>query len=99
MRGLESNPDVTILGSSPTTPCQIFRYRQQAYAIQFHIEVRTDTVREWGKVPEYRAALESSLGVNALESFDQAARASMPEMNRLSARLYENFKRLLLDAD
>lgn len=94
VRGLEDNPGVTILGSSPTTPYQIFRYRKHAWAVQFHVEVRDDTVRQWGEVPEYRAALENSLGAGALDEFDDAAGAHMAEMNRLAARLYENFKNL-----
>ena len=94
VRGLGKNPDVVILGSSPTTPCQIFRYRRHAWAVQFHVEVRADTVRQWGEVPEYRAALENTLGAGALEEFDSAAGAHMAEMNRLAARLYENFKSL-----
>ena len=50
---------------------------------------------QWGCVPEYKAALENSLGTDALEGLDQAARAAMPEMNRLAALLYENFKKIL----
>ncbi len=93
--GLDYNTDVTLLGSSPTTRYQIFRYRQNAWAVQFHVEVRADTVRAWGEVPEYRAALEASLGAGALDAFDAAAREHMPEMNRLARVLYENFRRLL----
>ena len=95
VRGLDEDPAVTVLGSSPTTRYQIFRYRDHAWAIQFHVEVRTDTVRQWGCVPEYRAALEKSLGADALDSFDADARAHMADMNRLAALLSENFKRLL----
>ncbi len=95
VRGLEFNTDVTLLGSSPTTRYQIFRYRQNAWAVQFHVEVRADTVRAWGEVPEYRAALEASLGADALDAFDAAARERMPEMNRLARLLYDNFRRLL----
>ncbi len=93
VQGLEANPDVTVLGSSANTTYQIFKYRDNAYAIQFHIEVRSDTVMQWGSVPEYKSALENSLGADALESFDRSARAQMPEMNRLAGLLYENFKR------
>lgn len=95
VRGLDANPDVTILGSSETTPYQIYRFRNHAWAMQFHVEVRADTVMQWGRVAEYKAALEDSLGGDALASFDQAARQHMPEMNRLATQLYENFKRLL----
>lgn len=95
VRDLETNAEVTILGSSDTTPYQIFKYRNHAYAVQFHVEVRADTVMQWGCIPEYRSALENSLGADALEAFDQTARAAMPEMNRLAALLYENFKQIL----
>ncbi len=95
VRGLGDNPDVTVLGSSPSTYYQIFRYRKHAYAVQFHVEVRADTVMQWGRVPAYRAALENSLGADALGEFDRQAREHMPQMNRLAATLYENFKRLL----
>jgi GMP synthase-like glutamine amidotransferase len=95
VKGLESNPDVTVLGSSDSTRYQIFKYRNHAYAVQFHVEVRSDTVMQWGCVPEYKSALENSLGADALESFDQSAREHMPEMNRLAALLYENFKRIV----
>lgn len=95
VQGLESNPEVKVLGSSDDTRYQIFRYRDNAYAIQFHIEVRSDTVMQWGCVPEYKTALENSLGAAALEKFDSSAREHMSEMNRLSALLYENFKRIL----
>jgi GMP synthase-like glutamine amidotransferase len=95
VRGLESNPDVTILGSSDTTPYQIFKYCNHAYAVQFHIEVRSDTVVQWGCVPEYKNALESTLGDDALTQFDQAARVNMSEMNRLAEQLYSNFKKIV----
>jgi len=95
VKDLESNPDVTVLGSSDSTRYQIFKYREHAYAVQFHVEVRSDTVMQWGCVPEYKSALENSLGANALQSFDQSAREHMPEMNRLAALLYENFKRIV----
>jgi len=94
VRDLESNADVTVLGSSDGTPNQIFKYRDNAWAVQFHVEVRADTVMQWGYVPEYKSALENSLGADALEQFDAAARAHMPEMNRLAKLLYENFKRI-----
>jgi len=95
VKALESNPEVTVLGSSDNTRYQIFKYRNHAYAVQFHVEVRSDTVMQWGCVPEYKSALENSLGADALESFDRSAREHMPEMNRLAALLYENFKRIV----
>lgn len=95
VRGLDDNPAVSLLASSASTRWQIFRYASHAWGIQFHVEVRADTVTQWGNIPQYRAALESSPGAGALESFDREARTAMARMNRLAESLYENFKKLL----
>ena len=59
---LENNKDITILGSSSSTKYQIFKYKNNAYGIQFHIEIKDNTVEDWGGVVEYKSALEGSLG-------------------------------------
>ena len=95
VNNLESNKDVTILASSPITKYQIFKYKNHAYGIQFHIEIKDTTVNEWGCVPEYKSALEEQLGVGALEKFDKEAKSNMIEMNNYSKILYLNFKKLI----
>ncbi len=92
---IENNNDVTLLASSPITKYQIFKYQDHAYGIQFHIEIKDTTVKEWGCVPEYKKALEDQLGNGALEKFDQSARDNMTDMNNYSKILYNNFKKLL----
>ena len=93
--GLENNKDVTLLGSSLSTKYQIFKYKNHAYGIQFHIEIKDNTVSDWGCVTEYKVALENSLGQGALEMFDSQARKNINQMNRLATLLYNNFKQLL----
>ena len=93
--GLENNKDVTILGSSPTTKYQIFKNKDNAYGIQFHIEIKSNTVSDWGNIPEYKNALEQSLGVGALEKFEKIAATNMEDMNRLATLLYKNFCKLM----
>ena len=92
---LENNSDVTLIASSPGTKYQIFKYKNHAYGIQFHIEVKKTTVGEWGCVPEYKSALEKQLGEGALEKFDKDSQKHMPLMNNYSEILYENFKKLI----
>jgi GMP synthase-like glutamine amidotransferase len=92
---IENNNDVTLLASSPITKYQIFKYQDHAYGIQFHIEIKDTTVKEWGCVPEYKKALEDQLGNGALEKFDQSAKDNMTDMNNYSKILYNNFKKLL----
>ena len=88
---LEKNNDITILGSSPSTKYQIFKYKNHAYGIQFHIEIKDNTVENWGCVPEYKSALEDSLGEGALITFDILAKKNMSQMNFLATTLYKNF--------
>ena len=95
VQGLENNNNVTLLGSSPTTKYQIFKYKNHAYGIQFHIEIKDNTVSQWGCVPEYKKALEDSLGENALKKFDVKAQENMKLMNFNAENLYKNFKKIL----
>ena len=92
---LEDNEHVTLLASSPTTKYQIFKYKNHAYGIQFHIEIKSNTVSDLGCIPEYKNALEESLGLGALEKFDKIAKANMKDMNTYAAILYENFCKLM----
>ena len=92
VQGLEENNDVTHLASSPETKYQIFKYKDHAYGIQFHIEVKNTTVNDWGCVPEYKSALEKQLGSNALKKFDKEAQINMKKMNNYSYILYSKFK-------
>ena len=92
---LENNNDVKILGSSQTTKYQIFKYMNHAYGIQFHIEIKDDTVSQWSCVPEYEKALEKTLGPGALKKFDKNAQDNMKAMNSSAEILYKNFKKII----
>ena len=92
---LENNKDITLLASSNITKYQIFKYKNHAYGIQFHIEVKDTTVNDWGCVVEYKTALEEQLGEGALEKFDREAKSNMSEMNNCSKILYSNFKKII----
>ena len=93
--GLENNKQITLLASSSSTKYQIFKYKNHAYGIQFHIEIKSNTVSDWGCVPEYKNALEDSLGFGALEKFEQEATTNIKEMNTYATNLYKNFCKLL----
>ena len=96
VRELENNKDITLIASSPETKFQIFKYKNHAYGIQFHIEIKHTTVGDWGCVPEYKSALENQLGPGALDKFDQQAEVNMPSLNKYSQILYNNFKKLVI---
>jgi len=90
-----NNSDVTILGSSDITKFQIFKYKNHAYGIQFHMEVDENTIIKWSKVPELKNALEKYLGKNSIDELDILLRNNIHEMNNNTKKLYENFKNLM----
>ena len=94
VQDLEKNKDITLIASSPETKYQIFKYKEHAYGIQFHIEIKNNTVADWGCVPEYKKALEETLGANSLEKFEQSAQKNMQDMNAYSSIIFENFKKI-----
>ncbi len=96
VKNIEKNKNVTLLASSSSTKYQIFKYKKHAYGIQFHIEVKNNTVSDWGCVPEYKSALEKQLGKGALEKFDKEAKINIAAMNKYSSTLYKNFKEIIL---
>ena len=87
--------DVTILGSSDITKFQIFKYKNHAYGIQFHMEVDENTIIKWSKVPELKNALVKYLGKNSIDELDKLLRNNIQEMNFNTKKLYENFKNLM----
>jgi GMP synthase-like glutamine amidotransferase len=92
---LENNNNVKLISSSDSTKYQIFKYKNHAYGIQFHIEIKGNTISDWGNVKEYRLALESSMGKGALNDLRLEAQKNMNQMNDLASILYKNFINLI----
>ena len=95
--GLEENQNITILGSSLTTKYQIYGYKKHAYGIQFHLEIRNTTVDDWAEVPEYKNALEQSLGSEALPKMKNAVKVEIFTMQNQCKMLYQNFLKIVSD--
>ena len=54
-----------LLATSTAFPNQAFRWKEKAYGVQFHLEISADLAKQWSQVPDYKAALERVLGVDA----------------------------------
>ena len=59
------------------------------------IEIKDNTVSQWSCVPEYKRALEKSLGKDALEKFEIQTAQNMSDLNNYSTVLYKNFRNLI----
>jgi GMP synthase-like glutamine amidotransferase len=67
------------------------RVGQNAWGIQFHVELEPTTIPEWGAVPAYAEALEATLGCGAMAGMESAAEPHFSGFRRNAERLLENF--------
>ncbi len=79
-----------------TADCEIAaaRYAPRAWGVQGHLEVQSHTVGEWGRIPAYRAQIDSLHGPGALERFEAAAQRHMEVFNGLARTIYTNLMQL-----
>jgi GMP synthase-like glutamine amidotransferase len=92
---LDAPPEAVILADSPVCANQAMRIGDVAYGLQYHTELTSRTVGEWGAVPAYACALDDTLGKGALQALDHEAARKMPAFERDSRRLYDNFMSIL----
>ena len=83
-----------ILASSPECKVQAFS-SENAFGLQFHVEQTNETVPQWACVPEYKSALENTLGQNALEKFKKDVEINLNIFNNSAKIIYENFKKVI----
>ena len=86
--------NTNLLASSPECKVQAFSFNK-AFGLQFHVEQTNKTVPEWACVPEYKSALEKTLGPNALEKFKNDVKENLETFNRSARTIYENFKKII----
>ncbi len=83
------------LASSPACPHQAFRFGDNAYGLQFHLEADRAMIERWLGVPAHReeiAALDGRIDVDAIR---RETPERMPRIERLSDRTFEQFVALL----
>ena len=83
-----------LLASSADCKVQAFS-SDRAFGLQFHVEQTSKTVPEWACVPEYKSALEKTLGENALEKFKNDVEKNLSTFNSSAKTIYENFKKII----
>jgi len=83
-----------LLASSPDCNVQAFSFGN-AFGLQFHVEQTNNTVPQWACVPEYKSALEKTLGSNALEKFKKDVEINLKQFNKSAKIIYDNFKKVI----
>ena len=86
--------NTNLLASSPECKVQAFS-SNNAFGLQFHVEQTNETVPQWACVPEYKSALENTLGQNALEKFKKDVEENLNIFNESAKIIYNNFKKII----
>ena len=58
----------------------------------FPVEAESDTVENWGAIPEYHRALERVAGAGALEVLAAETRETLQSLRSIAHLLYRNFR-------
>ena len=87
-----------ILASSPACPINAMSWGERAFSIQFHVEITSGTVAEWGQVPAYATALEQALGDGALAGLEKDVGKQVARFKDISKQLYTNLMSIVQQA-
>lgn len=80
-----------VLATSAACPVQAMKWQTRAFAMQFHMEIEAETVRNWNTIPEYAGALDKAIGADAVHSLEATCAARMADFNARAERLYINW--------
>jgi len=80
-----------LLATSPAYPNQAFRWKQRAYGVQFHLEISTELVKQWCRVPDYQAGLEKVLGPGAADKVVGDVDREQDGLHSWARKMFENW--------
>ena len=85
----------TVLARSDGCPVQAMRIGDNAWSMQYHVEVEPDTVANWASDPVYFQSLLAARGKTGVAEMTQEAAEALPEFLKSSDIIYANFMRLI----
>ena len=91
VRVAQAPEDATVLARSPLSPIQAMRVNDNAWSMQYHVEVEPDTVENWAEIPDYLEDLIAEMGDDGVAELRAMAEREMPGFLRASELLYRNF--------
>ena len=79
------------LASTPACPNQAFRFGENVYGLQFHLEVDQDLIERWLSVPVHLAELAELVGRVDPDRIRRETAAHIGRLRRLSDRTFSRF--------
>jgi len=92
---VEAPPGCQVMAQSPACPIQALQLGDTVYSLQYHVELTSTTVSDWGQIPAYESSLSQALGPGALAELDTKAGENMAAFNHAARVMYDNFVRVL----
>jgi GMP synthase-like glutamine amidotransferase len=83
-----------VLAENDTCRVQAMRVHEQAYGLQYHVEIDERTMTEWGEIPAYRRALEASKGRNGQAEIERAVAQGMGALRATAQAIYGRLRDL-----
>ncbi len=80
-----------VLASSAACSVQAMRVGRHAWSMQYHVEVEEDTIENWGAIPAYLDALQSSLGCDGLSVMKSDADKNLADFLYSAESVFNNF--------
>ena len=84
-----------ILVSSKSTDVQLFKYKDNAYGMQFHLEIKEDTIKKWLKINSNREYLRKFISEKDLSKFNEISVNKIHIISGLCEILVKNFSRMI----
>ena len=91
VRVAQAPEEATVLARSPLSPIQAMRVNENAWSMQYHVEVEPDTVENWAEIPDYLEDLIAEMGDDGVAELRARAEQEMSGFLRASETLYRNF--------
>ncbi|TCT00229.1 type 1 glutamine amidotransferase [Aquabacter spiritensis] len=85
----------TVLARNEACPIQAIQLGPRAFGVQYHVEIESGTVRDWGAIPEYKDALESITGEGGQAQLEAETDDRMDAFKMAAQHLYGNFLRTI----
>jgi len=91
VRVAQAPEGAVVLAKSDVCSIQAMRIGENAWSMQYHVEIESDTVDNWGAIPAYAEALTKTLGEGALASLKQKTNKNMSQCLSCARQIYDNF--------
>jgi len=91
VRVAQAPEGAVVLAKSDVCSVQAMRIGNNAWSMQYHVEIEPDTVDNWGAVPAYAQALKSTLGEDGLATLKSESDANMAQCLHCARQIYQNF--------